>query len=69
MYSSRAKKLNFGVKLIIFQQCIFLLEQEEIIFTAKLRGFLLPQMEFSVRVFDFTMFSRTQTKPKKFTSR
>ena len=50
MYSSRAKKLNFGVKSIISQQCIFLLEQEEIILTAKLRGFLLPQMEFFVRV-------------------
>ena len=37
MYSSRAKKLNFGVKLIISQQCIFLLEQEEIIFDSQIK--------------------------------
>ena len=56
IYCSWGKKLIFCVKWIICQQCIFLLEQEEIILTAKSRlftlgakGFHLPQVDLSVR--------------------
>ena len=56
IYSSRGEKLIFCVKWIICQQCIFLLEQDEIILTDKSRlfslgakGFHLPQMDLSVR--------------------
>ena len=53
------QKINFFVKWIIFQQYSFLLEQEEIILTAKSRlfsfganAFHLPQMDLSVRAGD-----------------
>ena len=76
IYCSWGKKLIFCVKWIICQLCIFLLEQEEIILTAKSRlftlgakGFHLPQVDLFVRVAGicsadlFYVFSTFNFKP------